>query len=194
MTNHEFMQASERKMAQCWAKLMQRYNKVLPSPTLEFTLRGRAAGMHMGRSGIINLNLCFVAKNGDDMVNQTVPHEVVHAWLTKIGHPSHVRSYQSVQNDAYARLAGYRTRRSKRSPHGYEFMEVLGFLGCQEKRTHNYDTSDLQLKGQNRWAYKCPSCGKVFNVSTCIHNKMRHGQIRWCPPCGRERGTLVRAS
>jgi predicted SprT family Zn-dependent metalloprotease len=148
--------------------------------------------MHMGGSGVINLNLCFVAKNADDMVNQTVPHEVVHAWLTKTGHPSHVRSYQSVQNDAYAKLAGYRTRRTKRSPHGHEFMEVLGFLGCDEKRTHNYDTSDIRTKKQNRWEWKCAKCGKVFNVTTCIHNKLRRGQIRFHPACGSVEGRLVR--
>ncbi len=193
MTNFEFMQAAEKKVAQCWATLMTRSGKAYPSPMLEFSLRGRCAGMHMGGSGIINLNMAFVAKNGQDMIDQTVPHEVVHAWLTVTRDPSHVRGYNTIQNDAYAKLAGYRTRRTKRSPHGHTFMSLLSSLGCATLRCHNYDTTDLQLKGQKRWAYKCPNCGRIFNVTTCIHNKMMRGQVRWDPRCGRTLGQLVRA-
>lgn len=188
MTNFEFMQAAEKKMAWCWATLMQRYNKVLPSPTLEFTLRGTTAGMHFGRTGVINLNLGYVAKNGEDMIEQTVPHEVVHAWLTKIGHPSHVRG---ISNSCY--FDQFSVRRQRRSPHGPEFMAILGSLGCDEKRTHNYDTSNIRTKKQHRWAYKCPACGKLFNVTTCLHNKMMRGQIRFHPQCGSVNGRLERA-
>ena len=113
MTNYEFMQAAEKKVAQCWATLMQRYNKVYPSPKLEFTLRGTTAGVHFSRTGIINLNLGFVAKNAEDMLEQTVPHEVVHAWLTVSGHPSHVRSASSMM---YVDQFSIRRRRSRRSP------------------------------------------------------------------------------
>lgn len=194
MTNFEFMKDAEKKVAQCWATLMTRSGKAYPSPRLEFTLRGRAAGMHMGASGIINLNMAFVAKNGQDMIDQTVPHEVVHAWLTVTRDPSHVRSYESLQ--AYAINKAYyggRVRRPKRNPHGDTFMRTLASLGCRTERCHNYDTTELQLKGQKRWAYKCPNCGRIFNVTTCIHNKMMRGQVRWDPRCGQTLGRLVRA-
>jgi len=189
MTNYEFMQAAEKKVAQCWATLMQRYNKVLPSPKLEFTLRGTTAGVHFGRTGVINLNLGFVAKNGEDMLNQTVPHELVHAWLTLIGDPSHVRGAQS---SLYVDQYSIRRRRARRSPHGPEFMAVLGSLGCEERRTHNYDTSNIRTKKQQRWAYRCPGCGATVNVTTCIHNKIQRGQGRYHLPCGSVNGRLER--
>lgn len=192
MTNYEFMQAAEKKVAQCWATLMQRYNKVLPSPPVQFTLRGTTAGMHMGATGVINLNMGFVLKNGDDMLNQTVPHEVCHAWLTKIGHPSHVRSEATIRNDAMSRVMGMRRRRSKRSPHGPEFMALLGSLGCDEKMRHNYDTSNIRTKTQHRWAYKCPACGKVYQLSTCRHNKAMRGVVYIHPQCGSVNGRLER--
>ncbi len=194
MTNHEFMIAAEKKVAQIWATLMQRYNKVFPTPPLEFTLRGRVAGCHMGATGVINLNLGFVAKNGDDMLNQTVPHEVCHAWLTKIGCPSHVRSESVIRNDAMSRVMGMRTRRTKRSPHGREFMALLGSLGCDQKRQHNYDTTNVRgSRQQHRFPWKCSRCGKVFNLSTCRHNKALRGMVYFHPQCGRELGKLVRS-
>lgn len=193
MTNFEFMKAAEKKMAQCWATLMTRSGKAFPSPRLEFTLKNCCAGTHTGRTGIINLNMAFVAKNGQDMVDQTVPHEVVHAWLTVTRDPSHVRSYDSMQGwMAINRIYGIRTRRPKRNPHGDTFMQTLASLGCTPTRCHNYDTSELKLKSQNRWDYKCPKCGKEYRLTTCLHNKIRRGQIRFCIPCGSVNGRLER--
>lgn len=189
MTNYEFMQAAEKKVAQCWATLMQRYNKVYPSPKLEFTLRGTTAGVHFSRTGIINLNLGFVAKNAEDMLEQTVPHEVVHAWLTVSGHPSHVRSASSMM---YVDQFSIRRRRSRRSPHGPEFMAMLGSLGCDEKRTHNYDTSNIRTKKQRLWDYKCPGCGVLVKLTTCKHNKIMRGAYRFHTPCGSVNGRLER--
>lgn len=193
MTNFEFMQAAEKKVAQCWATLMTRSGKAYPSPKLTFGLRGRAAGMHHGATGEIELNMSFVAKDGQDMLDQTVPHEVCHAWLTVIRDPSHVRSYETLQ--AYALNKAYygaRTRRPKRNPHGDTFMRTLASLGCRTERCHNYDMSEIQTKRQARWDYKCPKCGKAYHLSTCIHNKMLRGQIRYCIPCGRVEGRLER--
>jgi predicted SprT family Zn-dependent metalloprotease len=194
LTNHEFMQAAEKKMAWCWATLMQRYNKVLPSPKLTFALRGRCAGMHHGATGEIELNMDYVAKNGQDMIDQTVPHEVVHAWLTLIGDPSHVRSSASMQQYAIDRARGFRVRRPKRNPHGETFMRTLASLGGKTLRCHNYDTSEIvtATRKQNRWAWKCPACGAIFQLSTCRHNKAMRGAGYFHPKCGRVGGTLVR--
>jgi len=191
MTNFEFMQAAEKKVAQCWATLMQKDNLVLPSPTVKFDLRGVVAGQASG-GRLIRLNMGFVMKNGDDMLNQTVPHEVAHAWLQAKRDPSHVRDAGSMQQYALNKMYGYRTRRPKRNPHGDTFMRYLSFLGGETKRCHNYDTSSVTTKKQHRWEYKCLGCGKVFTVTTCIHNKLMRGQVRFHPPCGSVRGRLER--
>lgn len=183
MTNFEFMEKSKRKVADCWDKLKAHpdYKGKTPSwnePRMTFDLRGRTAGQ-ASSNGDIRLNLGFVAKDGEDMLDQTVPHEVVHSFLYAVRDPSHVRDY-----DAYARSRLYGGRRPRRDPHGYTFMSLLAYLGCDRKRTHNYDTSNC--RGQRQWGYKCPRCGKEFQLSTTKHNKIRRGQKRWHTSCGPE--------
>lgn len=192
MTNFEFMKAAEKKVAQCWAKLMQKDNLVLPSPKVLFDLRGVVAGQASG-GNTIRLNMGFVTKNGDDMLDQTVPHEVAHAWLQAKRDPSHVRDAGSMQQYALNKMYGYRTRRPKRNPHGSTFMYYLAFLGGKTERCHNYDTSEVRTKRQHRWEYKCYTCGKIFNLTTCLHNKMQRGQVRFHPQCGSVNGRLERA-
>jgi SprT protein len=171
------MEKAEEKIERCWAKLMNHYNVNHLCPSVDFTLKGTIAGQSIGGRHI-KLNLGFVAKDAEDMLEQTVPHEVVHAWLTAIKHPSHVISAWG----------------QRRSPHGREFMNVLSFLGGRMERTHNYDVSRVQTRTMRRWDYKCENCGKVFAMSTARHNKMSRGQqVRYHRPCGPEKGKLIRA-
>jgi len=180
VTNFEFMEKANEKMERCWSFLMNKYNVNHRCPSLAFSLKGRVAGMATGGREI-NLNMGFVAKYAQDMIEQTVPHEVAHCWLTAQRHPSHVRQPQ----------ISYFCR-TRRSPHGPEFMRVLGELGGRMERTHNYDVTDVQTKKQNRWEWKCKGCGKIFNVTTTLHNKMLRGQARFHPQCGRISGQLER--
>lgn len=174
MTNFEFMEKAEEKMERCWSFLMNKYNVNHRCPSLAFTLKGRVAGMATGGREI-NLNMGFVAKNAEDMLEQTVPHEVVHCWLTATRHPSHVKQPQ-VSFFCHTR----------RSPHGPEFMRVLGELGCRQERTHNYDCADVQTKSQRMWDYKCPLCNKVLPLTTTIHNKIQRGQKRFHSRCNHQ--------
>jgi predicted SprT family Zn-dependent metalloprotease len=190
MTNFEFMQAAEKKVAWCWAQLMQKDNLVLPSPRVTFDLRGTTAGT--GGAKLIRLNLGFVPKDGETMISQTIPHECVHSWLSAKGDPSHVRSASQMQQYALNKMYGYRSRRPKRNPHGDTFMRYLSFLGGETKRTHNYSTEACNTYTQHRWAYKCPACGIVVNLTTCIHNKIMRGQVRFHRACGSVNGRLER--
>lgn len=190
MTNFEFMAAAEKKVAWCWAQLMQKDNKVLPSPEVRFDLRGTTAGT--GSNTTVRLNMGFVPVDGARMIEQTIPHECVHVWLRKIGDPSHVVDAQRMQAYALNKVRGYRVRRPKRNPHGDTFMRYLAYLGGDQKRTHDYSLENCNTYKQRRWAWKCPACGKVFNVTTCIHNKMLRGQVRFHPACGSVNGRLER--
>lgn len=187
MTNFDFMQAAEKKVAQCWAKLMQKDNKVFPTPRLTFDLRGTIAGQSVG-TDLIRLNMGFVAKESDDMLSQTVPHEVAHAWLKCMRDPSHVASYQYASGYADQ----FSVRRTRRQPHGPTFMSYLRFLGGEATRCHKYDVSQVRTKQQHRWAWKCVSCGKVFQLSTCRHNKALRGKVYFHPQCGSVNGRLER--
>jgi predicted SprT family Zn-dependent metalloprotease len=189
MTNFEFMKAAEKEVAKCWATLMQKDNRVLPSPKVTFDLRGTTAGK--AGSKLIRLNLGFVPVDGAKMLDQTIKHECVHAWLSAKGDPSHVGgAYNSSYGNGYADQ--FSVRRVRRQPHGDTFMRYLTFLGGEARRTHNYDASNIRTKTQHRWEYKCIGCGKVMTVTTCIHNKLMRGQVRFHTPCGSVNGRLER--
>lgn len=189
MTNTAFMAAAERKVAQCWKKLEKNFNRSEPVPSLYYNLKSRTtAGSAVG-AGEIRLNWAFITNNQNEMLEQVVPHEVAHCWLSAIGDRSHVRDARAI----YAtQLTGRRTRRS---PHGPAFMSVLRFLGGKTERTHAMTIDPNSRAGRrvsNTWAYKCTGCGYEYKLSTNIHNKMQRGQRRWHPQCGRENGLLER--
>jgi SprT protein len=173
MTNFEFMEAANNKTRECWYKLVSKYNRSIPLPTVSFDLRGGAAGEAKGGRQM-RLNMGFVAKYAEDMINQTVPHEVAHLWLYAVGDPSHVRSYEDSVSSFYS------GRRARRSPHGDTFMRTLAFLGGETKRTHSYDVSEVK-KG---FKYSCGCPGRVFVLSTRKHNIIKSGRRCWCKKCG----------
>ena len=186
MTNHEFMRKAEARVVQCWKKLNKQFKRNLPAPRVYFDLRSRRIAGEAS-DGRIRFNLAYVPNNGEEMLNQTVPHEVAHVWLRAIGDPSHVRSSAQAIHDFNRVSLGM--RRTRRSPHGPTFMRVLGFLGGRMERTHNMkvDATSLGRRGVT-WKYKC-EC-RTHEVSTIKHNKMRRGQTRICKYC---RANLVRA-
>jgi SprT protein len=175
MNNHEFMEAAHKRMAQCWATLMQKFNKMPENPALSFDISptSRLAGEASFRSGktYIRLNMGYVEKNAQGMIDRTVAHEVAHCWLYSMGDSSHVR----------IRAYGYRTRTS---PHGYAFQNIMRILGSNESRCHNFEASDSTIakrKEKYQFEYKC-SC-TTHNVSANIHNKICRGQKRTCCKC-----------
>jgi predicted SprT family Zn-dependent metalloprotease len=181
LNNHEFMERATAKANECWDKLEKSTGKRVSRPTILFNLRSRTiAGMSQNGGHTIRFNLAFVKHNGEDMVNQTVPHEIAHAWLTRTGDPSHVRS-------SYF-------ERKRRSPHGHKFMEVLGFLGGREKRTHNYALDKAFLgKRAMTYTWKCSNCGYKYELTIKRHNKaLRNPGCYFHPKCGSEKGKLVR--
>jgi len=180
------MKAAQAKGEACWDKLQKAYKRTPPMPKITFDLRSiGTAGIAHGAS-LIRLNMGYIAQE-DEMLRQTVPHEICHCWLAAIGDSSHVRS----AHDAYTQVAYGRRRR--RSPHGPEFMSLMRFFGIEETRTHTMGKAAIPAGSSRRlWAYKCSGCGHKYQLSTTIHNKLARGQVRFHPSCGRERGKIVR--
>jgi len=172
MTNFEFMEKAQAKVNECWNKL-NKCGFAGSVPTIDFALKGRAAGVATDGGRRISINLVFVHKYADDMLEQTIPHEVVHCWLTQTGDPSHV---------------GW----GRRSPHGYTFMKTLASLGCRTERTHSYE-SDVPPSNRSTRKYHCPTCGKIYWITEAKHRKIQRGAECWCRSCGRGRGNIVQA-
>lgn len=181
MTNYEFTKAAQEKLDETWERLEKHYGRKVVKPGLTFDLRsGSCAGLAVG-AHTIRLNLGYVRENAQDMLDRTVPHEATHIWLYAIKDPSHVStpSYSSFR------------RRRRSEVHGYAFQSVMRMLGADESRCHKMGKSDF-ARLRKTWAYKCPGCGHVYQLSTVIHNKILRGQGRFHPACGQVRGRLER--
>jgi len=163
------MEKAQAKVDECWSKLNVTKLPYTP-PSVDFQLKGRAAGMATDFGRRISINFAFVAKYADDVISQVIPHEVVHCWLVQTRHPSHVTF-------------------GRRNPHGYAFMTTLASLGCRMERTHDYQL-DAPPSGRSTRKYVCPSCDRVFWLTDAKHKKIQTGVQCWCPTCGRSRGQI----
>jgi len=175
VTNFEFMEAAEARVKELWRKLEERDGKKLPSPEVDFSLRSRGtAGMSW--KGKVYFNLAYVKNNAKKMIDETIPHEVAHAWLTATRDPSHISGG----------INFYTGRRKKRNVHGDTFRATVQFLGGQGRRTHDMtpDLNMVRTRKTQRWAYRCECCKKELQVSTVVHNRMLRGTRYIHPKCG----------
>ena len=121
-----------------------------------FVARGRAAGMCKWRrtaSGIFQYNLEFninaIMKEWDDMVNDTVPHEIAHI----VDHVIHGKSHG----------------------HGYQWKAIARRLGCSGDRCHSYEIEKARKTTKIQYV---ASCGTEIWLTKRIHNQVQNGQVR----------------
>lgn len=117
------------------------YNQSIPTPPLVFRHLGRTAGVYHYRLGClpkpieseVRINPDFFKNYYDDMMNDTVPHEVAH--------------YVSVW------VFG-----KQGEGHGWRWREVMGVIGIRcADRCHQYDLEGVKLrKGKEQnFKYEC---------------------------------------
>jgi SprT protein len=127
---------------------------------IRFDLRGKAAGQVRIRGQgryLIRYNLELLKRGGQDFLEQTVPHEVAHV------------------------LACHRFGRNIR-PHGREWKAIMGQLGAEPTRCHDYDVGGLAARELQYFDYHC-GC-MVHRLSSIRHNKVAKGQRYLCRRCG----------
>ena len=122
-----------------------------------FVARGGNAGMarykrivsHRTNGHIYNLefNVDAISKDWDDMVNDTIPHEVAHI----------------VDHVINGSMSG----------HGPRWKAIAQKLGCTGKRTHNVPVA--RARRTKRWCYVA-RCGTELWLSTQKHNKIQDGR------------------
>lgn len=117
-----------------------------------FTLTGKTAG-HAKRKWngpmLINLNTSLIETNFDEILNNTLPHEVAHL-VTFVNHP------------------GVKV-------HGPEWKYYCILLGGDGNRCHNMDVKPA--KRHTKYLYKTNS-GHEVQVGKAVHNKIQNGQLR----------------
>lgn len=112
---HERKDAIDMKLASLLVICHFRYSLQLPPPKVEYVTGVRYAGKAYIRENRIVLCQDFLEKNFDDMVNETLPHELAHLVAFKLF--------------------------PKCKPHGFVWQSIMiEWFNVPPLRCHNYDT------------------------------------------------------
>jgi SprT protein len=162
------------KIQECIVKAEARYKMKFDMPTILYHQIGRTAGWAKYSTYTIELNADFF-NNGhvEDMINNTAVHEFAHLVTHKV-YGGNEFSYSSV-------FGGERRSRTVK-PHGNEWKSVMRGFGLDPERCHDYNLEGVKTKGGPRIEYTC-NCGKTFEISRTIHNRILMGNNRFCKRC-----------
>ncbi len=130
------------------------WDDVSPTIFLIQEIRGRYAGMAVYPC-TIRLNVEGLEKFEDEIINQTLPHELAHLYV----------------DHHYKR----RTR-----PHGKEWQQAMIKMGLEPKRCHSLALTPSRKT--QRFAYGCRCTTHIVGVVR--HNRIRRGVRYHCRDCG----------
>lgn len=136
----------------------------IAAPEVRFDLRGKAAGQVRqapGRVWQVRYNALLLAREPEQFLAQTVPHECAHLI-------------------AFA-LFGRAIR-----PHGKEWRGIMAHLGAEPKRCHSFPVDDLPARRLRRFDYHC-AC-RSHQLTSTRHHRAQAGQTYFCVAC---RGPLA---
>lgn len=141
----------------CEAIYQRRFTR--PSREVEYNLEGRTAGYaHIAENRItLNKNLMNDPRHLEDMLDQTLPHEV-----------AHLIAYQINPRD---------------QAHGRTWRQVMNVLGKEARRCHSYDVEPKFVKSRP-FAYKC-GCEEPHMVTATINRRiLTKTRAYSCRKCG----------
>ena len=138
-------------LAQGWVdKAISAYGRPFPKISVSLDLKGTCAGKAYHWENRVKLNRFLLRQNPEEMVNQTLPHEIAHV-ITHIQYPFAQKS------------------------HGPEWQSVMRMFGLVPDTCHNYDTSNVGTWKLKRFEWLCP-CGS--KPMTAIRHKRALKNIR----------------
>ena len=150
----ELRKACEAKMEETLDICRKKYGKDIPTPPLKFAQLGRRAGICQYTHGIwdtkvtalIVINPDFFKNHYDDMLNDTVPHEVAHYIAIFIhGQKAH--------------------------GHGWLWKSVMHAIGLSGDRCHEYSLEDVKVKTIPRpFKYSC-GCSDGHTLTAYKHRQ-----------------------
>lgn len=138
----------EAKITESLETLGNYVNRSLSFPVVRYDLRGRTAGQAIGGRTIrLNADLLY-GPHRDDMLAQTVPHEVAHI----------------VQFQVY----GHNTKH-----HGEEWKRLMRALGLPPTRCHSYETRPARVVQKYPTYCACPEpCMVTATILRRLENRV----------------------
>lgn len=125
-------------------------------PKVRYDLKGTTAGQ-ANSNNIIRLNLLALTHSDPQIVDYMFNQTIPHEVC-------HIIEYQLYS----------------RGGHGDNWQQLMRILNCPPKTTHNLPLP--KVRGNHPYVCRCSR----WQLSTTIHNRIRKGQIRECPNCGRK--------
>jgi len=113
--------AVRTKVAETIALAELVYKRTFRTPTIMYTVKGNMAGWAFYPKWEINLNAFYLLEEFDDMIGDTIPHEVAHLIASAV-YGNTIKS------------------------HGRQWRGVMRSLGLNPKRCHNYKQQDVRSK------------------------------------------------
>lgn len=135
------------------------YKQYFTMPTIVYTRRGVIAATAYQHEWKISLNPILLMENLDDMINQTVPHEVAHL----------------VAHQVFGRI----------KVHGREWKSVMRAFSLKSERCHSYDTTNSRVRRKHkraRYSYDC-NCTENCCSGPTVFNRVQSGVKYTCKKC-----------
>ena len=121
-------------LAQGWVdKASKAYDRPFHKIAVSLDLKGTCAGKAYHWENRIKLNRFLLNQNPEEMINQTLPHEIAHV-IAHIQYPFCKRG------------------------HGPEWRSVMRMFGLEPDRCHEFNTSNVGTWKLKRFEWLCP-CG-----------------------------------
>lgn len=160
----ELQQRVNNKIAACLQVANQKFNRNFPMPKVAYDCRGLKAGVAKLQRYSVHFNPVFLKENVEDMIENTVPHELAHLIDWEV--------YQKQNHYGF----GF-GRRRRMSAHGHTWKSIMHLFGANPERCHSYDAANAQERVKNKFHYKCEGCGKDCFVGPVVHRKMANGVV-----------------
>jgi SprT protein len=170
MTETQILQSAVESI---WARANDYYGLSCAVPTVDLSLKGRAAGQACWQQVktvkhwravwsnqlVIRLNLDAYRLDPDDMLSDTIPHEVAHL-IVRLLHP-----------------------KKRIRPHGDEWKEVMRdcFGIVKARRTHQLALPQAR-RVSRPYLYRC-KCEQQHRLTSIRHNKIARGRVYQCRTC-----------
>jgi SprT protein len=152
MTQFEYQLIQKSKVLIAQAE--RHFKRTFPMPSIEVSMRGKAAGKALLQSNEIKLNKILAQENPETFINEVLPHEL-----------AHLITYQ-----IFGRVP----------PHGKEWQSVMyKVFNLTPSRTHTMDVTSVQGKS---FEYQC-LCS-LIPLSIHRHNRVIRGESTYsCRKC-----------
>lgn len=148
------------KLVEVIAICEKQFNRKFTMPTVAYDIVGTTAGYANYGMHRIRLHPILLMENLEQMINETVPHEMAHL-ITGLVYP-HIKE----RTFAYS---GFGVKATKCAHHGPEWQGVMRLMGLNPARCHSMDTSSFVVKH----AYVCSTCNREYKLTQRRHNKFQ---------------------